>query len=152
MRRGGGFRGSFGGSSSFNRRVMSSHRYSSRPFIRTGYGHRGYYGGYGMGYGYGSGIGGGIIIFFIMLMIFGGNAFFFLILLIIGAIIYNNRSKSRARARPPPQRHYSTPPSTQPPSRSTQGYKQRPKAKFCLACGAGLLQESLFCSECGTKA
>ncbi|MHA2402365.1 MAG: zinc ribbon domain-containing protein [Candidatus Kariarchaeaceae archaeon] len=150
MRRGGGFRGSFGGSSSFGRRAMSSHRFSSRPLIRTGYGHRGYYGGYGMGYGYGRGIGGGIFLFFILLMIFGGNLFFFLILLIVAAVIYNSRSKSKARSRPP-QRYHTTPPRTQPTSSGTQTYKQRPKAKFCPACGAGLLQESQFCSECGTK-
>lgn len=32
-----------------------------------------------------------------------------------------------------------------------QQYYQRPEAKFCNACGSGVLQNSSFCTECGTK-
>ncbi len=32
-----------------------------------------------------------------------------------------------------------------------QQYYQRPQAKLCNACGSGILQNSSFCTECGTK-
>lgn len=30
-------------------------------------------------------------------------------------------------------------------------YNQRPAPKYCSNCGSGVLQDSEFCTECGTK-
>ncbi|MHA2249191.1 MAG: hypothetical protein ACXAD7_02460 [Candidatus Kariarchaeaceae archaeon] len=153
MRRGGGMRGGFqGGSSHFNRRAMSSHR-NLAP--RMHYGHhryrrRGYYGGYG--YSPFSGLlVFGIFFFFIFFAILGPYAVPVIILIVVGYLFFN-RNKAKSSYRTPPSRTPQVRPAARPlPASSQPKYHQRPKAKFCKACGVGLLPDSLFCSECGTK-
>lgn len=154
MRRGGGMRGSsFGGSRQFNRQIMSSRRHHHRSYFGSGgYRRRGYYG-RGHGSPFSGFIGLAIFIIFISFFMLGPYAIYIIIFIIVGAVIYRNQNKTRPG--PPSSSQPQYVPSSNI-SQSTvqpvaQQFHQRPKANFCQACGAGLLQGSLFCSECGTK-
>jgi len=144
---------------SFNPRFNSSGHYRRRGLMGGGgyYGRRRYgpWGYYGYG-GFGLALVGFIFlipIVFILNPILG-------VIAIVAILIYVSRKDQRkTRGTPSPnqyvsqsQRNTISSPkqvSTKPVT-SSAGYQQRPKAKSCKVCGAGLLTDSKFCSECGT--
>ena len=149
---------------SYNPRFNSSGHYGRRGYMGgSGYYGRRRYGPWGY-YGYGGS--GAVILGFIffIFILFLANPLLGLIA-IIGTIVYVSRKdKRKPRGNSPlyqqSQQRYIPQNQQKDTSRPKQvatkpvttpaGYQQRPMAKACSACGAGLLPESKFCSECGT--
>jgi len=155
---------------SMSRRSASSRRFNHhRPRVHAGgYRHRrSMYGGYGYGMGGGYGMAGPIFgVIFVFIILFTLNPIIGIIGLIIAIYLYNKNKDNRIRrkSRTTPQQTY-TPaprqaaqpqqtmqqPSNQTMTQSSSGYYQRPKAIYCKVCKAGVLSDSQFCAECGTK-
>jgi hypothetical protein len=79
------------------------------------------------------------------------------VVIVLLYLLISKWRKSKTKTTTPIQ-HASPAPLPQPsfqqqaPVRNQQTqYYKRPNAKFCNACGSGILPSSEFCSECGTK-
>lgn len=80
------------------------------------------------------------------------------IVVVVGIIFLINRYRKKQKAKAPKAPQTSAEYQSQfydasgKPTQTTQSqYNQRPKAKFCTACGSGVLSDAEFCTECGTK-
>ncbi|OLS20437.1 MAG: hypothetical protein HeimC2_37200 [Candidatus Heimdallarchaeota archaeon LC_2] len=157
MRRGGGIRVS-GPRASFRSGGYRGHRTSHRHHHRYGTGR--YYGrhrGYGY-YGHGSGMFILFIILFITVLIpltsvFGSTTIVIVFVVAIWFLIRRNESKKKDVRNYAGGSQVGSQVNVNSSGKTplSQQYYQRPEAKFCNACGSGVLQNSTFCTECGTK-
>ena len=137
--------------------MYRSHRTSRRHHRRHDRGR--YYGRHNR-YGYYGGGGGSsiifIVFFFLLIVpILAGSAFFMLIGIgvIVWLLIRRNPSKQKLKQNSEGgiQGRSQIKVDSSGKTPLSQHYYQRPTPEHCQACGSGILSNSTFCTECGTK-
>lgn len=94
----------------------------------------------------------GIILIILFLAIYP-VLMFLVILVAISYIVYKvSRPEKLIILRSKVKEGYTLRPYTTLVKRAPSGFQQRPEPRFCGECVSGLLPDSSFCDECGTKA